>query len=128
MSKIKNTADPDEKRCVNELKTLGNLHPYIGQDMLVRIDGRLQNANLPVDTKHPIILPDRHPVRRLIVLSEHCNSGHAGFAYMLMKTRECFWIIHSIGNVKYYFNNCGKCALLKAKPVRQLMPDLPNFD
>jgi len=43
-----------------------------------------------------------------------------------MKTRERFWIIHGI-SVKYYIANCGKCALKKAKPVRQLMADLPSF-
>ena len=43
-----------------------------------------------------------------------------------MKTRQCFWIIHGIGSVKYFLNNCGKCALSKAKPVRQLMSDLPE--
>ena len=57
----KNATDPDEKRRVNELKTLRNLRPCIGQDLLLRVDGRLENADLPVDTKHPIILPGRHP-------------------------------------------------------------------
>ena len=99
--------------------------PCIGQDLLLRVDGRLENADLPVDTKHTIILPGRHPITRLIVLLEHCKSGHAGPAHTLIKTRQCFWIIHGIGNVKYFLNNCGKCALLKAKPVRQLMSDLP---
>ena len=120
----KNATDPDEKRRINELKTLRNLRPCIGQDLLLRVDGRLENADLPVNTKHPIILPGRHPLTRLIVLSEHCRSGHAGSAYTLMKTRQCFWIIHGIGNVKYFLNNCGKCALSRVKPVRQLMSDL----
>ena len=122
----KNATDPDEKRRVNELKTLRNLRPCIGQDLLLRVDGRLENANLPVDTKHPLILPGRHPLTRLIVFSEHCKSGHAGPAYTLLKTRQCFWIIHGIGNVKYFLNNCDKCALLKAKSIRQLMSDLPE--
>ena len=121
----KNATDPDEKRRVNELKTLRNLRPCIGQDLLLRVDGRLENADLPVDTEHPIILPGRYPLTRLIVLSEHCRSGHAGPVYTLIKTRQCFWI-HGIRNVKYFLNNCGKCALLKAEPVRQLMSDLPE--
>ena len=60
----KNATDPDEKRRVNELKTLRNLRPCIGQDLLLRVDGRLENADLPVDTKHPIILSGRHPLTR----------------------------------------------------------------
>ena len=57
---------------------------------------------------------------------QHEQAGHGGPAYTLMKTRERFWIIHGISSVKFYIANCGKCALLKAKPVRQLMPDLPS--
>ena len=43
-----------------------------------------------------------------------------------MKTRERFWIIDGISSAKIYIANCGKCALLKAKPVRQLKADLPS--
>ena len=75
----KNATDPDQ--------TLRNLRPCIEQDLLLRVDGRLENAGLLVDTNHPIILPGRHPLTRLIVLSEHCRSGHAGPAYTLMKIR-----------------------------------------
>jgi len=61
------------------------------------------------------------------VLADHELVGHGGPAYTLMKTRERFWIIHDISSVKYYIANCGKCALKKAKPIRQLMADLPSF-
>ena len=95
--------------------------------MLFRLDGRFKNADLLFDTKHPIILPVTHPLTRLIVLSEHCKSGHVGPAYRLIKTRLCFWIIHGIKNVKYYFNNFGIYTLLKAKPVSQLLTYLKTI-
>ena len=44
---------------------------------------------------------------------------------MLTKTFENFWIIHGNSSVKHYIADCGKCAILKAKPIRQLMTDLP---
>ena len=91
------------------------------------MEGRLYNSALPVDTKHPIILPGRHALARLIVLNEHANAGHAGPSYTLMLTRQRFWIIHGISSVKRYLKDCGKCALNKAKPVRQLVSDLPSF-
>jgi len=121
----KNANNPEDKRRVNELKTLRNLRPCVGEDLLLRVDGRLENADLPTDAKHPLILPGRHPLTRLIVLSEHVKSGHADPAYTVMKTRRRFWIIHGSGNVKYYLANCAKCSILKAKPIRQLMSDLP---
>ena len=95
-------------------------------DNSLRIEGRLENAGFPLDSKHPLILPGRHPLTGLIVQYQHEQAGHGGPAYTLMKTREHFWIIQGISSVKFYIANCGKCALLKAKPVCQLMADLPS--
>ena len=36
-------------RRVHELKTLRNLRPCVGSDLLLRVDGRLENAELPTD-------------------------------------------------------------------------------
>ena len=116
-----------EMHHVNELKTLRKLRPCVGTDLMLRVEGRLENAALPVDAKHPIILPGRHALTRLIALHEHVNAGHAGPSYTLMLTRQKFWIIHGISSVKRYLVDCGKCALAKAKPIRQLMSDLPTF-
>ena len=116
-----------EMHHLNELKTLHKLRPCVGRDLILRVEGRLDNAALPVDTKHPIILPGKHALTRLVVLHEHANAGHAGPSYTLMLTRQEFWIIHGISNVKRYLIDCSKCAIAKAKPVRQLMSDLPSF-
>ena len=115
-----------EMHLLNELKALCKLRPCVGPNLILRVEGRLDNAALPVDTQHPIILPGRHALTRLIVLNEHVNAGHAG-PYTLMLTRQRFWIIHGISSVKRYLTDCGKCALNKAKPVRQLMSDFPSF-
>ena len=88
--RVNNVNSPDKKSQVNELKTLKNLRPCVENDMLLRVDGRLENAELPTDTKHPLILPGRHPLTRLIILFEHVNCGHAGPSYTLMKTCQRF--------------------------------------
>ena len=56
----------------------------------LRIEGRLENADLPLDSKHPLILLGRHPLTRLIVQYKHEQAGHGGPAYTLMKTRKRF--------------------------------------
>ena len=116
----------EEMRQVSELRTLRNLRPCVDSDSVLRIEGRLENADLPLDIKHPIILPSRHALTSLIVLHEHCNSGHAGPAYTLMKTRRRYWIIYGISSVKRTLRDCSKCRLRKATPIRQLMADLPE--
>ena len=127
LKRLKEKSNDNEKftRRINELKMLWNLRPCVGSDLLFRVDGRLENADLPVDSKHPIILPGRHALTRLVVLDKHSNAGHAGPSYTLMKTRQRFWIIHGISSVKHYIAECSNCALHKAKPIRQLIADLP---
>ena len=88
---LSDKANTSEEMCqVSELRTLHNLCPCVNSDSVLCIEGRLENADLPLDTKHPIILPSRHTLTSLIVLHEHCNSGHAGPAYTLMKTIGLF--------------------------------------
>ena len=94
---------------------------------MLRVEGRLENAELPVGTRHPFIIPSRHILTRLIVLNEHILAGHAGPLYTLMQTRQQFWIIFGNGSVKHYIADCGECALQRAKPVRQILSDLSSF-
>ncbi|KRY43585.1 hypothetical protein T03_6748, partial [Trichinella britovi] len=44
-----------------------HLDPFLDENGLVRINGRLQNSTLPEMTKHPLILPDKHPLTRAII-------------------------------------------------------------
>ena len=79
MHKMKRLAtNPEQTRHVIELPTLINLRPYAGPDKLLCAEGRLENADLPTDTKHPIILPGRHPLTRPVMLSVHPKAGNAG--------------------------------------------------
>ena len=68
--------DLESTRRLNELKTLCNLRPCVGSDKLLRVEGRLENADLPLDTIHPIILPGRHSLTALVVLAEHEVAEH----------------------------------------------------
>ena len=114
-------------RKLNELKTLSNLRPCLDSESMFRVEGRLLNSELPIDTRQLFIIPSSHALTRLIILHEHVQAGHAGPAYALMQTRQQFWIIFGNGSVKHYLSDFAKCPLRKAKPVRQLLSDLPSF-
>ena len=117
-----NSAD-DLKR-ISELKTLRSLRPCVDADLALRVDGRLENAELPSDAIHRLILPSRHAFTKLIILHEHLEAEHASSSYTLAKTRQRFWIINGISSVKYFFSHCSVCARNRAAPVRQIMADL----
>ena len=91
MKRLRNLAvNSEQTRQVNELKTLRNLRSCLGPDSILRVGGRLENADLPTDTKHLINLPSKHALTRLVVLYEHSDAGHAGPSNALMKTRQRF--------------------------------------
>ncbi|GFV70433.1 integrase catalytic domain-containing protein [Trichonephila clavipes] len=45
---------------------------------LVRVGGRLQNSQLPINSKHPIILPSQHSISELLIKEQHIAHLHAG--------------------------------------------------
>ena len=65
-------------RKLNGLKTLRNLRPCLGSEFMFRVESRLLNSELPIDTRQPFIIPSRHALTRLIILHEHVQAGHAG--------------------------------------------------
>ena len=115
----------EEMSRISELKSLRNLRSCADANSMLRIDGRLENAELPLDTRHPMILSSKHALTRLIVLYEHVEAGHGGPFCTLMQTRQQFWIIDGISSVKSILSKCSKCARWKATPIGQFMADLP---
>ena len=88
LKKLYSNVNGVDQMCkINELKTLRNLCPCEDTDMMLHVEGRVENAELSIDTKHPFILPSRHALTRLIILNEHSRAGHAGSAYTLMLSR-----------------------------------------
>ncbi|KAI9549190.1 hypothetical protein GHT06_006839 [Daphnia sinensis] len=51
--------------------TLLTLSPFLDEEGILRVGGRLNYAPLSFDIKHPKILPHDHPLTRLIVMREH---------------------------------------------------------
>ena len=84
---------------------------------MLGVEGHLENAYLPMDTKHPLLLPTRHPLTRLITFHEHAKAEHAGLCYSL-RTWQRISIVYGISSVKRYFTECVKCAVRKVTPIR----------
>ena len=75
VKRLRNLAvNSEQARQVCELKTLRNLQLCLRPDLLLRVEGRLQNGDLPWDTKHPINLPNIHALTRLNVLHQHSDA------------------------------------------------------
>ena len=105
---------------------LRNLAPELDGD-LIRVGGRLRRAqNLDFDTKHPIVLPTKHPVTKLIIKHHDCKVQHAGCERVFAELRRRFWILHGREAVRRYQKNCLVCQTWRATPSQPVMSDLPE--
>ncbi|GFU86320.1 integrase catalytic domain-containing protein [Trichonephila clavipes] len=71
---------------------LRSLHPFIDEHGLVRVGGRLQNSQLPFNSKHPIILPSQHSISELLIKEQHIAHLHAGLTLLAHVLRQSHWI------------------------------------
>ncbi|GFU93035.1 integrase catalytic domain-containing protein [Trichonephila clavipes] len=59
---------------------------------LLRLTGRLLEADLCFGEKHPVILPRRCKFTELLVIREHERIGHCGVSATLTQLRKKYWI------------------------------------
>jgi hypothetical protein len=95
-------------------------------DGLLCVGGRLRNANVTDASKHPIILPHKHPVTDLLILNCHLECGHQGINYTLSKLREHYWILRGVSAVKSILRRCHTCRRFNGRPGEQVTCYLPT--
>lgn len=102
-----------------------SLTPFLDENGLLRVGGRIRHALVSYDTKHPLILPSKHIFTELIIIFEHTRHLHAGAQTVLAAVRRKFWPIHGKSAVKRILHKCVTCSRLRPKFIYPLMGDLP---
>jgi len=105
--------------------SLLSLSPFVNNDGLLRVGGRIQNSQAEFDTRHPILLPGNSRLTRLIFEREHRRLLHAGPQALLYAIRERYWPIKGRAMAKRIVHECMKCFRGNPKPLSQLMGQLP---
>jgi len=105
---------------------LKHLNPFLDQNGLLRVGGRLRHADLQCDAKHPVLLPPRSELTELIILHEHIRHCHAGADATLAAIRQSYWPLRARGTVKRLIHSCIKCFRFKPRSSEQIMGDLPS--
>ena len=101
---------------------------YKDQNGLWRCGGRLGNAGVPQDAKHPIFLPKNHYLTELIVRECRARVMHSGVAATLTELRSKYWVVNSRQLVKRILYKCVTCRRFQGKPYcPPPPPPLPSF-
>ncbi|XP_034934693.1 uncharacterized protein [Chelonus insularis] len=104
---------------------LARLTAFIDTQGVIRVGGRLANASLDQEAKHPAILPQKTHLSRLIIADAHERTLHGGTQATLNLIRSSYWIIGGRLPVRSYIYHCMKCARLRGERAKQLMGQLP---
>ena len=98
------------------------LDPFLDQE----VGGRLRPADLPQETKHPAILPQKGHVATLLIRYAHKPLGHAGRSHVIASLREKYWIIKVNAALRHVISRCVFFCRNYSKPGEQKMADLPR--
>uniref|UniRef100_A0A182ND73 Integrase_H2C2 domain-containing protein n=1 Tax=Anopheles dirus TaxID=7168 RepID=A0A182ND73_9DIPT len=102
------------------------LSPYLDQLDTLRVGGRLGNARLSENAKHPIVLAASHPLSTLLAVAYHQQLLHAGPQLLLATLRQRFWLIGGRNLTRKVFHHCLVCYRNKPILVKQSVADLPT--
>ena len=105
-----------------------NLNVFADENGVYRVGGRLQNAPIPYNAKHPIILPRKHHFSNLAVWKSHLELKHNGVNETLIQLRTEYWIPKGRQFVKSVISKCTKCKEIHGKAYdTPVAPPLPCF-
>ncbi len=103
---------------------LKSLRPFLDAHGLIRVGGRICNAELAYSTKHPIVLHGKHPITHLILESEHQRMMHAGPNLLCASICLRFHIISLRKTVRSVTKRCVTCRRYSKRVSSQ---QLVNF-
>lgn len=105
---------------------IANLNPFLDEQELLRVGGRIGNSSLSLREKKPLIIPGRHHIATLIVRHHHEKVQHQGRHFTEGAIRAAgLWIIGAKRHVSSVIYKCVTCRKLRGKMQCQIVADLP---
>ncbi|GFW88895.1 integrase catalytic domain-containing protein [Trichonephila clavipes] len=111
---------------VSKTSKLRALDPFLDENSLLRVGGRLCNADLSFEAKHQIIIPSKHEFTKLLFEHMHKKFFHIGAQGLVHQIRMQFWPINGKGIARKTVHDCIACFRQKPTGVDQLMGNLPS--
>lgn len=113
-------------KTVDKSSSIAKLCPFIDTQGIIRVGGRLSNAELSYDEKFPTIIPPHSAFCRLIIKQAHCETFHGGVQQILHYVRVKYWIVGMRRAATRAVKSCNICRRYRKKPLKQLMGNLPK--
>ncbi|GFX01240.1 integrase catalytic domain-containing protein [Trichonephila clavipes] len=111
---------------VSKTSKLKALDPFLDKNSLLRVGGRLSNADLPFEAKRQIIIPSKHKFTKLLFEHMHKKFFHISAQGLVHQIRMQFCPINGKGIARKTVHDCIACFRQKPTGVDQLMGNLPS--
>ena len=106
--------------------TIIKLSPFLDNEGIMRINGRLDKSDISYNQKHPIIIPGKHHVAKLIVRHYHNKVYHQGRHLTEGAIRTAgYWVTVGKRLVSSVIHHCVICRKLRGVMETHKMADLP---
>ena len=104
-----------------------SLDIFIDDVGILRVGGRLRHAPLPLNQKHPILLPKKCHFSKLLVDMYHYTYMHPGRLFLQGIIQLKYWIPGLRTLIQERLFHCITCYKHKAKTHEVKMGDLPSY-
>ena len=125
-------AFPDVLGCLQNKKNLPENHPIaalnpqLDNNGVIRVGGRLKNANILFSVKYPMLLPKDHYLSMAVVRHFHKQIKHQGSHISHGAIVQAGFHIHNGRQlIRRFIDACVLCRKLRGSTNKQLMADLP---
>ncbi|XP_066583621.1 uncharacterized protein [Prorops nasuta] len=106
-------------------KKFAILSPFLDEQGIIRVGGRIHKSNLSYAQRHPILLP-KHHLMECLIREIHLKLHHSGVLTTLYHLRQRFWLLDGKNYVKRVIRSCNRCFRFKPSTVTYRMGDLPK--
>lgn len=105
---------------------IASLNAFLDTHDLLRVRSQLTRAELPDDSKYPIIFKS-HSLLNLIIAETHRRALHTGPQLTLSLLRQKLWIMRTRPTVQVVLYRGIPCTRERALIPEQIMGELPDF-
>ena len=106
-------------------KSLKRLNPCV-LDGVLRVGGRIKNAQVEFESRHPAILPSKSHFTRLVVQHYHELVGHSGIQHTCTAVKKRYFIHNFSAAIRCVLDLCSTCKRQTSRFEKQVMADLPQ--
>ena len=112
---------------MKKTSSLFRLDPFLDEDGILRVGGRIKRANVPLQVKHPVIIPKKSHITEVLIRHHHVKVNHMGRG--MTHNELCqrgYWIVGGSSAISSFISRCITCRKLRKPLQQQKMAELPE--